>query len=187
MRRLNSLVLVLSGLAVFSANAQDVLPFPPPPDDISSTAILATREESGERLLIRGTVYHADGTAPFKGLIIYLYQTDASGVYNHANRSWREPRLRGWLKTGDRGEYEIQTIKPGSYPGSRNPAHIHAIIRLPGDAPEWIDDFLFDGDPFLTDQQQQESLKKGKFANIMKLTRSGENALTGTRDIKIDE
>ncbi len=126
----------------------------------------------------RGTVYHADGTAPFRGLIIYLYQTDASGVYNHANRGWREPRLRGWLKTGDRGAYEIQTIKPGSYPGSRNPAHIHAIVRLPGDAQEWIDDFLFDGDPFLADQQQQESLKKGKFANIMKLTRSLESHLS---------
>ncbi len=154
-RHLNFLVRVASILSAFSANAQDSPPFPPPPDDISSTAVLATREESGERLLIRGTVYHADGTAPFKNLIIYLYQTDSSGVYNHVNRSWREPRLRAWLKTDDRGTYEIQTIKPGSYPGSRNPAHIHAIISLPGATPKWIDDFLFDGDPFLTAQQRQ--------------------------------
>jgi len=122
-----------------------------------------------------------------RGLIIYLYQTDRSGVYNHVNGSWREPRLHGWLKTGDRGEYVIQTIKPGSYPGSRNPAHIHAIVGFPGTSPKWIDDFLFDGDPFLTDQQRQESQANGKFANIIKLSRSGKNVLNGARDITIDD
>jgi protocatechuate 3,4-dioxygenase beta subunit len=91
------------------------------------------------------------------------------------------------VKTNDRGGYSIQTIKPGSYPRGRNPAHIHAILKLPNKSPVWIEDFLFEGDPFLTDQQRQGSTKKTSFGNIITLTRNGAGILTGVRDILIDE
>jgi protocatechuate 3,4-dioxygenase beta subunit len=174
-------------LAACTTFAQDSAPFPEPPAGVSSTVILAPENEPGERLVIRGTVYHADGRTPYAGLVIYVYQTDASGVYNTSNRSWREPRLRGWLRTGEGGVYEIRTIKPGSYPGSRNPAHIHAIIRLPGRSPEWIDDFLFAGDPFLTGRQNDEAASRGSFSNIVKLTRTGDGSSRGTRDIAVHD
>lgn len=180
---LQSALLFLS----FSLHTQETPPFPPPPEGVSSTAIVAPSQEPGERLLIHGTVYHADGSTPYTNLIIYLYQTDSSGVYNHENRSWRTPRLRGWVKTGERGTYEIQSIKPGSYPGSRNPAHIHAIIKLPGREARWIDDFLFYDDPFIADEQRLASQAKGKFANIMRLEQNSEGHLLGRRDIKIEE
>jgi protocatechuate 3,4-dioxygenase beta subunit len=75
---------------------------------------------------------------------------------------------------------------PGSYPGSRNPAHIHAVIKLPGKKARWIDDFLFDGDPFVTSDLQSISARQGKFANVMKVTRE-KGRLTAQRDIKINE
>ena len=174
-------------LTVGTGHAQDSAPFPDPPPGVSSTAVLAAESEPGEHIVIRGTVYHADGRTPYAGLVFYLYQTDASGAYNTTNRSWREPRLRGWLRTGDDGRYEIRTIKPGSYPGSRNPAHIHAIVRLPGRSPKWIDDFLFAGDPFLTERQMEGAASRGKFSNIMKLTRTGDGSLEGIRDIALDQ
>ena len=187
MNRHSTLVWSLLLLCPLIAKAQNSAPFPDPSKDISSTTILATKHEPGERLLIRGTVYYADGASPYAGLVIYLYQTDASGVYNNKNRSWREPRLHGWVKTGANGEYEIQTIKPGSYPGSRNPAHIHAVIKLPGKSPMWIDDFLFEGDPFLTDQLKHTAKASGKFSNILNLRHAGDSSLVGTRDIRIEE
>jgi protocatechuate 3,4-dioxygenase beta subunit len=180
-----ALIKCLVLLSASTMGAQETPPFPPPPAGVSSTSVLAPAQEPGEPLVIRGAVYHADGTTPYKDLILYLYQTDESGVYNHENQSWREPRLRGWVKTGNDGTYEIRTIKPGSYPGSRNPAHIHAIIQLPGKRPQWIDDFLFEDDPFVTERQRRDSRKQGRFSNIIKLARSGEKGLLGTRDIKV--
>ena len=185
-RRFTLVQALLIGFALGSS-AQDTAPFPDPPKDVSSTAILANGQEPGKRLSIHGTVYRADSTTPYEHLVIYIYQTDASGVYNQKNRSWREPRLRGWVKTGAGGKYEIQTIKPGSYPGSRNPAHIHAIIKLPGRPPQWIDDYLFDGDPFLTDEQRQQPQREGRFSNVMKLTQASDGRLVATRDIVIED
>ncbi len=187
MNHLFTLVWGLSLICPNIAEAQDSAPVPGPPKDISSTTILATKHEPGERLLLRGTVYHADGASPYEDLVIYLYQTDASGVYNSKNRSWREPRLHGWIKTGAGGNYEIRTIKPGSYPGSRNPAHIHAVIKLPGKSPMWLDDFLFEGDPFLTDQLKRSARASGKFSNIVDLRHAGDSTLVGKRDIRIEE
>ncbi|MCY7352797.1 MAG: hypothetical protein LH606_19415, partial [Cytophagaceae bacterium] len=60
--------------------------------------------------------------------------------------------LRGWLKTDANGRYEINTIKPAPYPGGTEPAHIHAMVKAPNQTEAyWLHDFLFKGDPFLTD------------------------------------
>lgn len=166
--------------------AQEEAPFPPPPENIGAAVTLPPAHEPGEPLTIRGTVYRTDGTTPYAGFVLFLYQTDRKGVYNSTNGSWREPRIRGWVKTDDSGRYEIQTIRPGSYPGSRNPAHIHAVIKLPGKRARWIDDFLFEGDPFVTADLQSISARQGKFANVMKLTRE-QGRITAWRDIKINE
>ena len=166
--------------------AQEEAIFPPPPDNVNAVATLPPANEPGEPLTIRGTVYHADGTTPYAGFVLFLYQTDRTGLYNNTNRSWREPRIRGWVKTDDSGRYEIQTIKPGSYPGSRNPAHIHAVIKLPGKRARWIDDFLFEDDPFVTADLQSISARQGKFANVMKVKRE-KGRLSAWRDIKIND
>jgi protocatechuate 3,4-dioxygenase beta subunit len=117
---------------------------------------------------------------------MYAYQTDATGVYAPGTNSSRNPRLKGQLKTGADGRYEIRTIKPGSYPGSRNPAHIHAHVTPPGGKEEWIDEFLFDGDPFLKDEDYRKFLRKGSFSSIVKLERGKDGILRGPRDIRIE-
>jgi protocatechuate 3,4-dioxygenase beta subunit len=158
----------------------------PEGSDTSSTVTVASADEPGLRLIITGTIYKTDGKTPLAGAVMYLYQTDASGVYSRGTNSSRNPRLKGWLKTGADGRYEIRTIKPGSYPDSRNPAHIQASITPPGGKEHWIDEFLFDGNPFLKKEDYQKFAGKGTFSSIMKVDKGNDGVLRCVRDIKVD-
>jgi protocatechuate 3,4-dioxygenase beta subunit len=176
---------VLGAIFTCSLAAQEIPPFPPPPSNVSSVATLVSEQEQGERLIITGTIYRSDGTTPMRDFVLYLYQTDASGVYNHADRSWRNSRIHGWVKTDKNGRYEIRTIKPGSYPGSRNPAHIHVIVQLPGKQPTWIDDFLFDDDPYVGDRDRKKFVGTD-FAHVMKTSKGSDGVLRAIRNITLD-
>jgi protocatechuate 3,4-dioxygenase beta subunit len=169
----------------FPSIGQEEAPYPPPPADVSSVVYMVTDNEPGERLVINGVVYGSDSRTPLDGFVLYLYQTDASGVYNSTDRSWKRPRIRGWVKTDKEGRYEIRTIKPGNYPGSRNPAHIHVIAKLPGRDPDWLDDFLFEGDPFLSQKDRRRLETEGTFSPVMKIARGEGGVLHCKRDIKI--
>ncbi len=166
-----------------STLAKEDAPFPPPPKDVSSVAKLVSENEPGEKLVVTGTVYNSDRKTPLPDFILYVYQTDATGVYNKADGNWQRPRIRGWVKTDKNGRYELRTIKPGSYPGSRNPAHIHVIVKPPDGEPTWIDDFLFAGDPFLSEQQNARPNEEDAFCHIMKIERDGDGTLHCKRDI----
>lgn len=168
-----------------SLYGQERAPYPDPPADVSSVAILVSDDEPGERLVINGTVYGSDGVTPAKNLVIYLYQTDASGVYNTADGSWHRPRIQGWVRTDEQGHYGIRTIKPGSYPRSNNPAHIHATVKLPGMAPRWIDDFLFQDDPYLSRRDREAGKAAGQFSHVMEVQRDSLGLLQCRRDIRL--
>ena len=167
------------------SHSQEKAPYPPAPSDASSVATMTSNDEPGEQLVINGIVYEADGRTPISGFVLYLYQTDSSGVYNKTDRSWQRPRIHGWVRTDNDGKYEIRTIKPGSYPGSRNPAHIHAIVKLAGSEAEWIDDFLFEGDPFLSSKDRKRIENEGRFSPVMSIERDEKGVLRCKRDIKI--
>lgn len=160
-------------------------PFPPPPANVSSVVELVSDSEPGQRLVITGTVYKADGKTPFAGLVLYLYQTDATGVYNNKDGSWQRPRIHGWVKADREGRYEIRTIKPGSYPRSRIAAHIHAIVKLDGEEAKWIDDFLFAGDEFLSEKEKSKLSSAGSLSAVMKENVDKNGVLHCRRDIVI--
>lgn len=165
-------------------SAQDRAPFPDPPEKVSSSSMLVTKDEPGEPLTIVGTVYKADGKTPYADLIMYVYQTDITGVYNKQDGNWQRPRIHGWVQTDEKGKYKIRTIKPGSYPRGRNPAHIHAIVKLPGESAKRIDDFLFEGDPYLTAELKDKS-SLGSFSPVMKTYKEKDGMMVGVRDIVI--
>ncbi|MCI0706451.1 MAG: intradiol ring-cleavage dioxygenase [Ignavibacteriae bacterium] len=183
MNSLTIICLLMVALVPACAAAQEIPPFPPPPADISSTATVVTADEPGEWLNITGRVYKADGKTPYAGMVLYLYQTDASGVYNKTDNSWQRPRLHAWVKTGKDGHYTINTIKPGAYPGRRDPAHIHVIVQLPGEHPKWIDDFLFERDPYLSERDVKSAASKGTFSHIMKTQSDNKGVLHAVRNI----
>jgi protocatechuate 3,4-dioxygenase beta subunit len=125
------------------------LPAAPPP-----VARLAPDGEPGERLRLDGRLTDADGR-PRRGVIVYAHQTDWRGVYP-GEKSDEDPgirrhgRLRAWAMTDAHGRYAFLTIRPGSYPGTTMPQHIHLYVIEPGCALYYIDDVLFRDDPHLT-------------------------------------
>ena len=105
--------------------------------------------EPGTPLNVTGVVVGRDG-APIGGASIYVYQTDHEGYYGVKPASdSRNPRLALYLRTDAKGAWAFDTVKPGSYPDSRAPAHIHFEVSAQGHAPR-IFEIVFEGDPFVT-------------------------------------
>lgn len=111
--------------------------------------------EPGQKLLVSGKVLHLDST-PAADVLIYYYHTDQKGYYAPGDKtdagSKKHGRLRGWVKTGPEGTYSIYTSRPAQYPDNKIEAHIHVIVKEPDmNEPYWIDAFIFDDDPLVTD------------------------------------
>lgn len=144
-------------------------------------------KEPGEPLIVSGTIYSPDGRTPMEGINLFVYQTDATGVYTTSGGDNRNTRLHGAMRTNADGRYEFRTIKPGSYPGSSNPAHIHAYVSGPGYPEYWIDEYHFDDDRFISDERKRTAATTGSFSPILKLTRGSDGILRGVRDIKLEK
>ncbi|MEX1277118.1 MAG: intradiol ring-cleavage dioxygenase [Bacteroidota bacterium] len=166
--------------------AQETPPLPERPKTITSSATLVSEKEPGEQLIINGTFYSRDRKTPAAGVLLYVYQTDATGAYNNDDGSWQRPRINGWFRTDKNGRYEIRTIKPGSYPNRRQSAHIHLVIVPENGPARWLDDFLFEGDPFLSSDDQQRPSRDGSFSYVMKIRKEKDGLLHCERDIILD-
>ena len=119
------------------------------PAGAPSTGWLAPDGEPGQPLTISGVVVAADGS-PVSGASLYVYQTDHEGYYGVKPASDnRNPRLKLFLRSDARGTWSFSTIKPGSYPNSRVPPHIHFEVSAPGRAPNMFE-IVFEGDSFVT-------------------------------------
>lgn len=155
-------------------------------ESVPSKVKIVSDQEPGEALIVSGTIYSPDGKQRLPGITLYVYQTDATGRYSTSGGDNRGTRIHGVMRTNAEGRYEFRTIKPGSYPNSRNPAHIHAFVSGP-DYPEyWIDEFLFADDPFIKDDDKRKASGEGTFSHILSLTRGTDGILRAVRDIKIE-
>ena len=155
------------------------------PQQLSWQTAIASASEPGERLEISGIIYQIDGRTPAPDIILYLYQTDASGYYSPAPNTTaftrRHGHLRGWLKTNERGEYKFTTIKPAPYPNRDIPAHIHPTVKEPDKNEYYIDDYEFDDDPLLTQRHRSQRPNRGA-SGIIGLSRIN-GVLIGRRNI----
>ena len=155
---------------------------------VPAKVVIVSDKEAGEPMIISGTIYAPDGRTPLEGIDLFVYQTDSTGRYSTDGSGGdnRNTRIHGLVRSGKDGRYEFRTIKPGSYPASRNPAHIHAYISGPGYPEYWIDEYHFDDDPFIPDEQKRTAASHGSFSPILKLTRS-DGVLRAVRDIKVEK
>jgi protocatechuate 3,4-dioxygenase, beta subunit len=162
------------------------------PKKISSIDTSAGWKQKGQKILLTGRVFKQDGKTPAAGVLMYYYQTNTEGRYVHKPEEARSMSpnnlgqthgyIRGWVKTAEDGKYFIYTIRPGTYPDSEEPAHVHVTVKEPGDLKEYyIDDFVFEDDPFLTINKRQKLKNRGG-AGIVKLEPRG-NIAIGERNI----
>jgi protocatechuate 3,4-dioxygenase beta subunit len=142
-------------------------------------------DENGPKIEISGTVYQRDGKTPAPDVVLYVYHTDQRGIYpkkgNEQGAAKQHGYIRGWIKTGADGRYKFYTLVPASYPDSRNPKHIHPVIKEPGKTAYWIDEFHFDDDPLLPASEKTKTnpvAGGGVLKTIMK-----DGMLRATRDI----
>lgn len=82
---------------------------------------LASDDEPGQKLMLRGRVLSADCRSPLPGTFIEIWQANDAGHYDKQRPGdFAEPsppfHLRGILRADAEGRYEIQTIVPGAYP-----------------------------------------------------------------------
>ena len=149
------------------------------------SAVLTTADEPGEPFHVTGTVYGPDGETPVPGVDVYVYHTDADGVYSETNDN-RNPRLKATLTTNSRGRYEYRTIKPAPYPGGGVPAHVHYVVKG-GGYPEQRRDLHFEGDPYLSNGMIARSNAMGKFGSVQPVTRDDNGVLHCTFDLRLEE
>ena len=100
------------------------------PANLSSTARIAPTSEPGDPLVVRGQLLNVDGS-PAANAVVFAYHTDRSGLYDKRENGPHSWRLRGWVRTDKDGRFTFDTIRPGSYPNSNNPPHIHFTAFLP--------------------------------------------------------
>jgi len=150
-RLVSSVAIALLMLAAVPVGAQSVLEAPAASP---STGRLAPEGEPGQPLHVSGVVVSPEGV-PISGASLYAYQTDHEGYYGVKPVSNnRDPRLKVFLRSDPQGKWAFETIKPGSYPNSRVPAHIHFQVAAPGRSPK-IFEIVFDDDPLVTPEMRR--------------------------------
>ena len=98
------------------------------PEAIASATRVAPDGEKGEPLVLRGRVTTADG-APAAGIVIYAYQTNATGIYPTPNglsgAASRHGRLRGQPEILSKAFRRKWT---SSRPRSRGGRHVQPVV-----------------------------------------------------------
>ena len=191
---LSSLVLPSRCIAAVQAQPAASLPAcewcgaPDAPPSLSATTIVAPPGEPGTRLVITGRVLRSDGRRPARNVLLYTYHTNAGGRYarrgDETGNGLRHGHLRGWLRTGPNGEYRIDTIRPGAYPGRAEPAHVHLTVTPAGGEERWVDSVVFDDDPLLTPALRSQMPNIGG-SGVVHVSRDAAGVQHAVRDIRL--
>lgn len=108
----------------------------------------ASAAPRGDILEFGGTVYDSAGQ-PLPGILIEIWQTDASGIYDHpgdSNTAQRDRNFQfyGEATTAADGSYSFRTIMPGRY--EPRPRHIHIKVKDGAEQELLTTQFYFAGD-----------------------------------------
>lgn len=151
----------------------------------TSTDTLPGFNQCNPKIKITGTVFQKDGTTPAEDILLYVYHVNQNGIYQAGENpiGWEERHgeHRGWLKTGNNGQFTFYTFRPVSYPDTQEPEHIHIYVKEPSTNSYYLDSYVFESDSLLTDDKKQ-SMKLRGGSGIIQLEMK-EGIWTANRDI----
>jgi len=119
-----------------------------------SVPCIAGAEAQGERLRLKCRILDGDGE-PLNDAMIEIWQADAQGRYKHPDDPQgkaADPACRGFgrMGTGEVGECEFETIKPGRVPGpggALQAPHLNVAVYARGILWQLYTRVYFSGDP----------------------------------------
>jgi protocatechuate 3,4-dioxygenase, beta subunit len=173
-------LLALGRTRLASAQPHDMEP--PAGLSLGPRARLTPPAEPGEPMVVSGVLFAPDGRAPVPGVTLYAYHTDARGLYAPDGDP---PRLRGWMRTGADGGYELRSVRPAPYPGRTIPAHVHFNAWGAGYPRQWFEQLEFEGDPILTPERVERSRRLGRFGFVRPLARDKDGVWRCTFDLRL--
>lgn len=123
-------------------------------------------DEPGQPLLVRCRVEDRAGR-PVAGALVYAYQTSAKGWYSDRAPHFSgnsgdvgHARLFAYVRTDPHGVFVLHTIRPGGYPRSTLPEHIHVHVDV-GDSAVLGTELMFADDPRLKDAARAQAQRAG--------------------------
>ena len=198
------LIGLLGAAEVASAGGRNCVP-----GRLAPSRIVIAQPHKGERpLLVEGQVVQTDGKTPAAGVVVYVFHTDASGVYNQRGernaspdvveraaslladrginaKRGAPPRLRGWVRTDAQGRYVYRTIRPAPYPGGREAAHVHTQLWSYEVPAQWGTSLLFADDPLVAAAERRKSAALGRFAYVCAPKRDAQGVQHCRHDLRL--
>jgi protocatechuate 3,4-dioxygenase beta subunit len=176
-------IVMLFGLCLTTASLGARAVAAPTVSSTVALTVICGPEEQGERLRFTGRVLDYRGQ-PLSEAAVIAYHTDRTGLYNPPNGPTRVPHLRAVAVTDSAGRFGFSTIRPGGYPRSSEPAHIHMMVAAPAHHPRYVD-IWFDDDPRVTDSHRKQAGGADDVLVIVKLARDAGGAWTFSHDIAL--
>ena len=112
-------------------------------------------DEPGQPLVLSGVVSGLPSCRPLPGAVLDVWQTNARGFYSNMLGFGKpaDPKtfhLRGRVRTGGDGRYQLFSIVPGHYPlwPLTRARHIHLIVTH-DPHPPFVTQIFFEGDEYL--------------------------------------
>ena len=141
------------------------------PATLAASARIAATGEPGTPLVLRGRIVNQDGS-PAANAIVFAYHTDKTGNYDRREAGPHSWRLKGWARAGNDGRFTFETIRPGSYPDSRNPAHVHFTAFLPSGERYHAGEVQFANDPLIP-ASARDAGARDEFEQVRPVRREG--------------
>jgi protocatechuate 3,4-dioxygenase beta subunit len=149
-----------------------------------SALVLAGAKEPGNRMVIAGRIWKADGKKPAGAERVLVYHTDARGDYGSRPgatpaQGRRDARLSGYVTTDPEGRFEVRTIRPGPYPAGNIPAHVHFVLG--GSNLE----LQFADDPRVDATDRKNMTRDGTFAMVRPVTVDAQGVQRVSREFRL--
>lgn len=188
---------VLASTVLLLLTTQDTVQAQSSPDDaacqppaapsrpLASAIQIAPVGAPGEPMELELRLRSTDGT-PLRTPLVYVYHANANGSYvpgvGDSGCLRFHGALHGWARPDANGVVHVRSIRPGPYPRSTEPAHVHIVVQFPGARGYYLNDLMFEDDPRLTPAVRAAQQAPGG-SGIVRAVRGSDGIWRARRDI----